>query len=135
MPDRDLVLGGSQWAGHYVLISFKAILALTGAGYHDGDETDQEEAEVIQAVNPAEPETLGKAFVGEARSGKTTGETLKSIGEKWGAPLLTQALVVSIPRNMRVDISVRGDEIKKEDLAKIKSQFDRWIEGLEEAFE
>jgi hypothetical protein len=49
--------------------------------------------------------------------------------------LLTQALVVSIPRNFRVDINVRGDELKKEDLTKIKSQFNRWIEGLEEAFE
>jgi hypothetical protein len=49
--------------------------------------------------------------------------------------LLTQTLVVSIPRNFKVDIGVRGDEIKKEDLAKIKSQFNRWIEGLEEAFE
>lgn len=50
-------------------------------------------------------------------------------------PLLTQALVVSIPRNFRVDINIRGDELKREDLGKIKSQFNRWIEGLEEAFE
>jgi hypothetical protein len=42
---------------------------------------------------------------------------------------------VSIPRNFRVDISVRGDELRREDLAKIKSQFNRWIERLEEAFE
>jgi hypothetical protein len=49
--------------------------------------------------------------------------------------LLSQALVVSIPRNFRVDISVRGDELKKDHLMKIKSQFSRWIEGLEEAFE
>lgn len=49
--------------------------------------------------------------------------------------LLTQVLVVSIPRNLRVDISVRGDELRRDDLAKIKSQFARWIEGLEEAFE
>jgi hypothetical protein len=49
--------------------------------------------------------------------------------------LLTQALVVSIPRSFRVDINVHGDELKKEDLTKIKSQFNRWIEGLEEAFE
>jgi len=39
------------------------------------------------------------------------------------------------PRNFRVDIAVRGDELKKEDLAKIRNQFNRWIEGLEEAFE
>jgi hypothetical protein len=30
---------------------------------------------------------------------------------------------------------VRGDELKKDDLTKIKSQFNRWIEGLEAAFE
>jgi hypothetical protein len=30
---------------------------------------------------------------------------------------------------------VRGDELKKDDLTKIKSQANRWIEGLEEAFE
>lgn len=28
-----------------------------------------------------------------------------------------------------------GDELRKEDLTKMKSQFNRWIEGLEEAFE
>jgi hypothetical protein len=30
---------------------------------------------------------------------------------------------------------VRGDELKKDDLTTIKSQFNRWIEGLEEVFE
>jgi hypothetical protein len=44
-------------------------------------------------------------------------------------------LVISIPRDFKVDIAVRGDELKKEDLVKIKNQFNRWIEGLEEAFE
>ncbi len=29
----------------------------------------------------------------------------------------------------------QGYNSQKEDLAKIKSQFNRWIEGLEEAFE
>jgi hypothetical protein len=43
--------------------------------------------------------------------------------------------VVSIPRNFKVEIAVRGDELRKEDLTKIKAQFNRWIEGLEEAFE
>jgi len=62
------------------------------------------------------------------------------LGEKAKPPkdasqLLSQALVVSIPRNFRVDINVRGDELRREDLVKIKSQFNRWIEGLEEAFE
>jgi len=49
--------------------------------------------------------------------------------------LLTQALVISIPRDFRVDISVKGDELKREDLNRIKSQFNRWIEGMEEAFD
>lgn len=49
--------------------------------------------------------------------------------------LATQVLAISIPRQLSVDIAVKGDELKREDLAKIKSQFNRWIEGLEEAFE
>jgi len=49
--------------------------------------------------------------------------------------LATQVLAISIPRNLSVDIAVKGDELKREDLTKIKSQFNRWIEGLEEAFE
>ena len=49
--------------------------------------------------------------------------------------LAAQVLAISIPRNLSVDIAVKGDELKREDLAKIKSQFNRWIEGLEEAFE
>jgi hypothetical protein len=49
--------------------------------------------------------------------------------------LVSQVLAISIHRNLSVDIAVKGDELKREDLAKIKSQFNRWIEGLEEAFE
>ena len=51
------------------------------------------------------------------------------------ATLLSQALVVSIPRNFRVDINVLGDELRREDLNRIKNQFNRWIEGLAEAFD
>jgi len=49
--------------------------------------------------------------------------------------LATQVLAVSIPRKLSVSIDVRGDQLRREDLAKIKNQFNRWIEGLEEAFE
>ncbi len=49
--------------------------------------------------------------------------------------LVAQVLAISIARGLSVDIAVRGDELKKDDIAKIKSQFNRWIEGLEEAFE
>ena|SRR5271157_789253 len=80
--------------------------------------------------------TIGAAFAEELKRGSTSGEALSKIGDRMGgAPLLAQTLVISIPRDFKVDIGVRGDELKKEDLAKIKSQFDRWIEGLEEAFE
>lgn len=59
-----------------------------------------------------------------------------NVGQRMrGATLLTQTLSISIPRDLKVEIVVRGDELKKEDLTKIKSQFYRWIEGLEEAFE
>jgi hypothetical protein len=49
--------------------------------------------------------------------------------------LLKQTLVISIPRDFKVDIGIRGDTLRLEDLTKIKNQFNRWIEGLEEAFE
>jgi hypothetical protein len=49
--------------------------------------------------------------------------------------MVSRVATVSIPRNMVVNVSVQGDQIKKEDLEKIKSQFNRWIEGLEQAFE
>jgi hypothetical protein len=55
--------------------------------------------------------------------------------QKWNDSLLNQTLLVSIPRNFSVDVSVHGDRIGKEDLARIKNQLDRWIEGLEDAFE
>jgi hypothetical protein len=58
-----------------------------------------------------------------------------SVGNKKPTQLATQILAISIPRQLSVDIAVKGDELKREDLAKIKSQFNRWIEGLEEAFE
>ena len=56
-------------------------------------------------------------------------------GARKPIPLAAQVLAISIPRNLKVDVAVSGDELKKDDLAKIKSQFNRWIEGLEEAFE
>lgn len=61
-------------------------------------------------------------------------DRIKSAQSRSG-PLVTQVLAISIPRNLSVDIAVKGDELKREDLSKIKSQFNRWIEGLEEAFE
>ena len=88
-----------------------------------------------ESAAAAQPETLGRLFSKELERGSSPGEALTKIGQKWGSPLLTQTLVVSIPRNFMVNVAVQGDEIKKEDLAKIKSQFNRWIEGLEEAFE
>jgi len=62
----------------------------------------------------------------------TPQKAAKLMGSK---PLATQVLAISIPRNFTVDIAIKGDELKKDDLTKIKSQFNRWIEGLEEAFE
>jgi hypothetical protein len=81
------------------------------------------------------PETVGAIFSRELKQGNTPAGAFTRVAQAFGAPLLSQALVVSIPRNFVVNVSVKGDEIKKEDLAKIKSQFNRWIEGLEEAFE
>ena len=96
----------------------------------------EERATDMQTIEHREPKTLGAEFVKEIERTGSVGKALSNIGEKWsGGPLLSQTLVISIPRDFKVDIGVRGDELKKEDLNKIKSQFNRWIEGLEEAFE
>ena|SRR5947209_1360373 len=80
--------------------------------------------------------TVGSVFVSELQRGRTPAEAMSTIAEKMrGGPLLTQKLMISIPRNFEVEIGIRGDELKKEDLVKIKNQFLRWIQGLEEAFE
>lgn len=102
-------------------------------GYTDGNDDANDPDETVRAST--EPQTLGRQLMKEMDKGASVGEALVKTGQKFGAPLLTQTLVISIPRHFSVDFSVRGDEIKKEDLAKIKSQFNRWIEGLEEAFE
>lgn len=88
--------------------------------------------------DPTEDQSEEEADMTETQQHQPSGKhnpPLTGGGYKEPKALLTQALVVSIPRNFRVDINVRGDELKKDDLTKIKSQFNRWIEGLEEAFE
>ena len=108
-----------------------ALAKLPDSGYSIPGETDEESA----GDEVEEPHTLGRILMKEMGRGSSVGEALVRADKRFGAPLLTQTLVVSIPRNFRVDFTVHGDEIKKEDLAKIKNQFNRWIEGLEEAFE
>jgi hypothetical protein len=46
---------------------------------------------------------------------------------------LKSLFAISIPPSLSVDIAIKGDELKREDLAKIKNQFNRWIVDLEEA--
>jgi len=89
---------------------------LTGSGTHSGVPGPTAAGEM--------PET------GRDSAGAPTGTR-----QEWHDSLLTQTLEVSIPRNFKVDIVVRGDQIRKEDLARIRNQFVRWMEGLEEAFE
>ncbi|HEY7305089.1 MAG TPA: hypothetical protein VH601_13285 [Bryobacteraceae bacterium] len=103
---------------------------LPDSGYDGSDSPSATGAEEGE-----ESRTLGRMVSREMERGTGIGEALVKTGQKFGAPLLAQTLVVSIPRNFRVDFAVHGDEIKKDDLAKIRSQFNRWIEGLEEAFE
>jgi len=74
-----------------------------------------------------------EALVAPCSSAKTP-QISKTAAAK-ATPLATQVLAISMPRNLSVDIALKGDELKREDLTKIKSQFNRWIEGLEEAFE
>jgi hypothetical protein len=97
--------------------------------YTEGGETMKE----APLATPSE--TVGRMYWKELEQGNSPAQAFTNIGQKLGAPLLAQSLVVSIPRKFVVNVTVQGDEIRKEDLAKIKSQFTRWIEGLEEAFE
>lgn len=101
-----------------VISAFKDSLALA-----NGDDVAYNESVQDESVQPAQSQSKGAAFL---PSGS---------GTKKPAQLATQVLAISIPRQLSVDIAVKGDELKREDLAKIKSQFNRWIEGLEEAFE
>jgi hypothetical protein len=99
-----------------VISLFKDSLALASGGDVAYNETVQDES--IQTQTATKP-----AF-------QSPGGTARKPNQ-----LATQVLAISIPRQLSVDIAVKGDELKKDDLAKIKSQFNRWIEGLEEAFE
>ncbi len=62
------------------------------------------------------------------------GPVLGKEAQRCGNPLLTQTLMISIPRNLKVDVIVHGDQIEKEDIPRMKNQLIRWIEGLEDAF-
>jgi hypothetical protein len=99
-----------------VISVFRDTLALASGGDVAYNETVQEEP--VQTHASAKP------------TFQPTGG-----GSRKPNQLATQVLAISIPRQLSVDIAVKGDELKREDLAKIKSQFNRWIEGLEEAFE
>jgi|ERR1017187_142520 hypothetical protein len=118
------------------LSDFRDSLDFSGISDLSVLELEQEIEDTPDAKEEEAPTTVGKMFVKELERGRSPGEALVKVGEKMrNSPILTQTLVISIPRDFKVDIGVRGDELKKEDLAKIKSQFNRWIEGLEEAFD
>jgi hypothetical protein len=44
-------------------------------------------------------------------------------------------LDISIPRNLRAELAISGEELRKEDLERLKKQLDRLIENLSDAFE
>lgn len=77
-------------------------------------------------------EMPGRAFAKEPEYGIASGEAPAPLDQKPDHSLLTQTLMISIPRNFTVDFNVHGDRIERGDLARIKNQLDRWIEGLEE---
>jgi hypothetical protein len=101
-----------------VIQAFRENLELAGTSkpeYNGTKEAHEESAQIMQDVMAPPPKTSpGSSKVGS---------------------LATQVIAISIPRNLSITIDVRGNELKHEDLAKIKSQLNRWIEGLEEAFE
>lgn len=42
---------------------------------------------------------------------------------------------ISIPRNLKAELAITGQELRKEDLERLKKQLDRLIENLSDAFE
>jgi len=102
-------------------------LAQTGDSVHNGS---RDEEQTMQTEHQ-ETEAMAKMEGSERHRGLPISPSLT----RKPVQLAMQVLAISIPRNLSVDVSVKGDELKREDLAKIKSQFNRWIEGLEEAFE
>jgi DNA segregation ATPase FtsK/SpoIIIE-like protein len=112
---------------------FKGTLEFAGLSDLSAVELDLEEEEPETAEQTSEPPTIARQPAMEPRQPKSGMPSLTPPAV--GVSLLAQTLPISIPRNLRVDIQVRGDELKKEDLAKIKSQITRWLEGLDEAFE
>jgi hypothetical protein len=44
-------------------------------------------------------------------------------------------LDISIQRNVRAELAITGQELRKEDLERLKKQLDRLIENLSDAFE
>jgi hypothetical protein len=97
-----------------------------------GTDEEEEEAEVPEVQQDQPPTKQPPLETGRTQTG-IKGGTPGTPAQR--APLLTHTMIVSIPRDFKVEIGVRGDELKREDLDKIKKQFNRWIEGLEEAFE
>jgi hypothetical protein len=108
--------------------------ALEFAGLSDLSAVDLdlgEENPVTTEESATTPPSTAKPSTMEVKTPKPPGQTPPPAGVN----LLSQTLPISIPRNLRVDVQVRGDELKKEDLTKIKNQITRWLEGLDEAFE
>jgi len=50
-------------------------------------------------------------------------------------PIRRYPFDISIPRNMKAELSISGQELRKEDLERLKKQIDRLIENLSDAFE
>jgi len=44
-------------------------------------------------------------------------------------------LDISIPRNLKAELAISGDDLRREDLERLKKQLDRLIENLSDAFE
>jgi hypothetical protein len=109
---------------------FRETLKFSGLSDLSAVDLDSWEEEPVTEEPAILPPSAARQPAAELRPPRPPG--VPSAG---GVSLLAQTLPISIPRNLRVDVQVRGDELKKEDLAKIKNQITRWLEGLDEAFE
>jgi hypothetical protein len=111
---------------------FKGSLEFAGLSDLSAVDLDLGEEEPVTSEQTIDPQTTPRQLVTESKH--KPGIPLHT-PPPGGISLLSQTLPISIPRNLRVDVQVRGDELKKEDLTKIKNQITRWLEGLDEAFE
>lgn len=73
----------------------------------------------------------------ETRESDLLRSNLLPLRDLGGPPSMTRRypMDISIPRNLRAELSISGGDLRKDDLERLKKQLDRLIENLSDAFE